>query len=360
MFKTLDWYIIKKYLSTFFFVVLIFSMITIVIDFSEKIDNFLDAKAPTNEIIWDYYTTFIPFIHGLLFPIYALIAVIFFTSRMAYNSEIIAMLAGGISFRRLMLPYLIGGTIIAAIYFALGHIVIPYGNKTKVAFENKYIMKYDGETKRDNIHIYLTPETKVYIRHYSITDTIARDVILEEIKDGELVSKLTAKRAKYSGATGKWKLTNYDIRTFKGKKETYQTGVDLDTLINLTPYDIERRDNLKSTMTSPELANFLVSEKKRGTGKAILFEIELYNRTAAPFTIIILTFIGMIVAARKVRGGTGLHLAIGAGLGALYIMFNQVSTTLSTNANFHPLLGVWTPNIVFIIVTILLLRNAQK
>ncbi len=360
MLKTLDRYIIKKYLSTFFFTVLIFSMLTIVIDFSEKIDNFIEEKVPTSEIILDYYTTFIPFIHGLLFPVYALIAVIFFTSRMAYNSEIIAMLASGISFRRLLVPYIVGGFIIGGLYMLLGHIVIPYGNKTKVDFENKYIFKYDAETKRDNIHIYLTPTSKAYIRHYSISDTIARDIIIEEIKGGELISKLSAKRAKYEGATGKWKLTNYDIRTFNGMKETYQTGVDMDTLINLTPGDIERRDNLKSTMTSPELAAFLVSEKKRGTGKAKLFEIELYNRTAAPFTILILTCIGMILAARKVRGGTGLHLAIGAGLGAVYILFNQVSTTLSTNANFHPMLGVWMPNILFIIITIYLLRTAQK
>jgi len=360
MLKILDWYIIKKYLSTFFFVVLIFSLVTIVIDFSEKIDNFLEESAPTNEIIWDYYTTFIPFIHGLLFPVYALLSVIFFTSRMAYNSEVISMLAGGISFRRLLLPYFVGSAIIASLYLLLGHVIIPYGNKTKVEFENKYIFKYDGETKRDNIHFYLTPTTKIYIRHYSITDTIARDIILEEIVDGELKSKLTAKRAKYSGAKDNWKFTSYDIRTFDGMKETYQTGVDLDTMINLTPNDIERRNNLSTTMTTPELVKFLKSEKKRGTGKAILFQTELYNRTAAPISIIILTFIGMIISARKVRGGTGLHLAIGAGLGAVYILFNQISGALANSSSMHPMLSVWLPNIIFVVITILLLRTAQK
>ena len=360
MLKTLDKYIIKKYLTTFFFVVLIFTLLTVIIDISEKIDNFMDEKVELNSIIFDYYLTFIPFIHGLLFPIYALIAVIFFTSRMAYNSEILAMLASGVSFRRLMLPYLIGGLILGGLYMALGHYLIPMGNKKLTVFTNKYIEKYDRETKTKDIHIFLTRDSKAYIRHYSLRDTVARDVILEQFKDNELVSKLTAKRADWKTATQSWYLTNYTIRTFDGMKETYMQGINIDTIINLTPGDLERRDNLKTSMTSPELKSFLVSERKRGTGKAILFEIELYNRTATGFTILILTLIGMILSARKVRGGTGLHLAMGAGLGAVYILFNQVSTTLSTNASFPPLLGVWMPNIVFLGITLLLLRNAQR
>lgn len=360
MLKTIDKYIIKKYLSTFFFTVLIFTLLTVVIDFSEKIDNFMEEEVDTYTIIFDYYATFIPFIHGLLFPVYALIAVIFFTSRMAYNSEIISILSAGVSFRRLLVPYLVGGGLIAGLYFVLGHYIIPNGNKTRVAFENKYVFKHDSETKTKDIHIFLTPTSKASIRHYSLRDSVARDVIIEEIVDNALVSRLTAKRADWINAEGRWKLTNYTIRSFDGMNEQYIQGATIDTMINLSPGDLERRDNLKMTMTSPELTKFLVAEKKRGTGKAILFEIELYNRTAAAFAILVLTCIGMIVAARKVRGGTGLHLAIGAGLGAIYILFNQISTTLSTNANFPPLLGVWMPNIIFLVVVLFLLKSAQR
>ena len=360
MLKLIDKYIIWKYLSTFFFTVLIFTLITVVIDFSEKIDNFMDQKAPTDLIIWAYYMNFIPFLHLMLFPVYNLIAVIFFTSRMAYNSEIISILNGGVSFTRLLRPYLIGASIIGGIMLLASHFFMPVGNKSRIAFENKYIYLYDKESQTKDIHIYLTPTTKAYIRHYSIRDSVARDMILEHIEDGELKSKLVAKRADYNVETEKWKLTNYTIRSFQDKKEQYITGVNLDTTINLTPGDLERRNNLKMTMTSPELASFLRSEKKRGTGKATLFEIELYQRTANAFTILILTCIGMVIAARKIRGGTGLHLAFGALIGAVYILFNQVSTTLSTNANFHPMLGAWTPNIIFLIILFLLLRTAQK
>ncbi|MGB0862369.1 MAG: LptF/LptG family permease [Saprospiraceae bacterium] len=360
MLQKLDWYIIKKYLATFFFTVLIFTLLTVVIDISEKIDNFMEEEVPLRLIITDYYITFIMFIHGLLFPVYALISVIFFTSRMAYNSEVIAMLASGISFRRIMRPYIVAGLILGSIYMALGHFMIPMGNKVLMPFQNKYIFKYDKESKTKDIHIYLDPTSKISIRHYSLRDSVARDVMIEEIRDGELVSKLTAKRADWKKETGRWKLTNYTIRSFDGMKEYYTTGANIDTLINLTPGDLERRDNLKTTMTSPELSRFLISERKRGTGKAILFEIELYNRTATAFTILVLTLIGMIISAKKVRGGTGLHLAIGALLGAVYIMFNQVSTTLSTNASFHPMLGVWLPNIIFFGIMLLLLRKAQR
>jgi lipopolysaccharide export system permease protein len=360
MLSIIDKYIIGKYLKTFFFTLLIFTMITIVIDFSEKIDNFMDEKAPTRLIIWAYYANFIPFLHLMLFPVYNLIAVIFFTSRMAYNSEIISILNGGVSFTRILRPYLIGASIIGCIMLLANHFFMPTGNKTRIAFENRYIYKYDKESQTQDIHIYLTPTSKAYIRHYSIQDSVARDLILEHIEDGELKSKLVAKRADYDTETEKWRLTNYTIRSFNGRRESYVTGVNLDTTINLTPGDLERRNNLKMTMTSPELSSFLKSEKKRGTGKATLFQIELYQRTANAFTILILTCIGMVIAARKIRGGTGLHLALGALIGSVYIMFNQVSTTLSTNANFHPMLGAWTPNILFLIVFLFLLRTAQK
>lgn len=360
MLTKLDRYILRKHMATFFFTLLLFSMIIIVVDISQKVDDFMEEKLGLAQIVFEYYVNFIPFVHGLLFPVYALIAVIFFTSRMAYNTEIVAILAAGVSFRRLMLPYAVGGAILGGLYLVFAHWLIPMGNAVLIPFENQYIYKYDQESKTNDIHIFLTRNSKAMIRHYSLRDSVARDMMIEEFGESGLKSRLTAKRADWDAESGRWELTNYTIRRFDGLKEAYEEGPRLDTLINLTPGDLERRDNLKTTMTSRELVAFLKSERQRGTGKAVLFEIELYNRTAAAFSIVLLTLIGMIVSSRKVRGGTGLHLAIGAALGATYIMLNQFSTTFSTSGGLPPVIGVWIPNLVFIGVTLFLISKAQK
>ena len=361
MLKTIDKYIIKKYLVTFFFTALLFTLIAVIIDFSERIDDFLaESELTVNQIIFEYYLNWIPFMSGLLFPLYALISVIFFTSRMAANSEIISILNSGASFSRILRPYLIAAFVIASIHFVAKHYIIPLGNKSKVKFENKYIAKHDRDSKTQNIHIFLDPTHKIYIRNYSKLDSLATEVSLEHIENGELKSKLNARSAKWDGKKGKWTLKNYSVRTIDGLKETYKEGDNLDTLINLTPHDLERRDNLKTTMPTLELMAFIKNERTRGAGTYVSYQVEQHTRTTEPFSIFILTCIGMTLAARKIRGGMGLNLALGAGIGALFIVATRFSMTLSTNAGMHPALGAWMPNIIFSLITIYIIRKAQK
>lgn len=361
MLKTLDRYIIKKYLVTFFFTALLFTLVAMIIDFSERIDDFLEEKdLTTYEIIFDYYLNWIPFLNGMLFPLYALISVIFFTSRMAGNSEIISILNSGASFNRILRPYLIAASVIALIHFIGIHYLIPLGNKAKVKFENQYVAKHDKDSKTQNIHIYLDPTHKIYIRYYSKMDSLATEVALEHIENGLLKSKLNAQSAKWNGKKGKWELKNYSIRTIDGLKETYEKGDRLDTLINLTPHDLERRDNLKTTMPTAELVAFIKNEQERGAGTYISYQVERYRRTTEPFSIFILTCIGMALAARKVRGGMGLNLAIGAVVGALFIVSIRFSMTLSTNAGLNPAFGTWLPNLIFLVITLYIISKAQK
>ncbi len=360
MLKTLDRYIIRKYLSSFFFISLVFSLIAIVIDFSEKVDDYLEDDIPAEAFLFDYYLNYIPYINSLLWPLYALIAVIFFTSRMAYNSEIISIFNSGVSFYRMMVPYLVSATIIAGMHFFGNHYIIPESNKGRIEFENTYIWKNNFENKTKDIHLFLNESEKIYIRRYSVRDSLGYDVTLEQFKDGALVSKLIGNRMEWNTEQQKWRIKNYRIRVMDGLEEEIIQGKSIDTTLAIFPADLERRDNLKEAMTTPELLSFIDNEKKRGTGSHQKFEVERYRRTAEPFTIFILTLIGMAVASRKVRGGMGLHLALGAGLGGSYIFLSKFSMTFSTNAGLPPQIGVWVPNFIFIIITIYLLIKAQK
>ncbi len=361
MFKTLDRYIIRKYLTTFFFTAMIFSLIAVVIDFSEKIDDFIEGDIPTGAIFWDYYLNYVPFINGLLWPLYALITTIFFTSRMAYNSEIISMIGGGMSFYRLARPYLFSALVVAGIHYASNHYLIPRGNKARTAFENTYIWTNNYDNKTKDIHMFVDDSTKIYIRRYSLPDSTGHDFTIERLRpNNELQYKLFAARVKWNGITGKWQVSNYRIRHIDGLTERLEHGVKMDTMLNFTPGDIERRDNLKEAMTTPEMKIFIEREKQRGSEYYDKFEVEVHRRSAEPFTIFILTLIGLSVASRKVRGGMGLHLALGAGLGGMYIFLSKFSTTFSTNAGLPPAIGVWIPNLIFIAVTLWLIWRAQK
>jgi len=360
MLKTIDRYIIGKYLSTFFFLSLIFSLIAIVIDFSEKLDDYLEDDIPISGMITDYYLNYIPYINGLLWPLFSLIAVIFFTSRMAYNSEIISVYNAGASFFRMLLPYLVAAGLVAGLHYMGNHYIIPEGNKKRIDFENTYIWKHNFENKSKHIHLFLNETDKLYFRRFQIKDSTGTDMTLEKIVDGKLVSKLTASRAVWNNKKKAWTLKNYRIRTIGKVKETLTSGTDLDTVLAVVPGDLARRDNLKETMTTPELIAYIDSERKRGVGNIQKFEVERHRRSADPFSIIILTVIGMAVASRKVRGGMGLHLALGAGLGGAFIFLSKFSTTFSINAGLPAEIGVWVPNIIFSVITLLLIFKAQK
>ncbi len=360
MIKIIDKYIVVKYLQTFFFTVLIFSMIGVVIDFSDKVEEFIDKSIPLKLVVFDYYLNWMLWLNGLLFPLYAMIAVIFFTSRLAFNSEIISILNAGVSFKRLLVSYFMGAGIIFILHFVGNHYVIPLGNKVHFDFQNKYIWeKISDKGKKSNVHIFIGPEAKIYVNYFS-RDSVITDLRLEKIRDNKVVSLLRAKRAEWKGPPNKWLLKNYERRKFRGMKETIETGEELDTIINMSPADFVEYTNQKEMMTTPELQAYIAKERERAARNLKTYEVELFRRSADPFTILILTVIGVSVASRKVRGGVGLHLALGISIGAIFIFLSRFSETFAINQSLPAILGVWLPNIVFGVIAFILFLLAQK
>jgi len=362
MLKKLDKYIIRKYLSSFFFVVLICSLIAISIDFSEKIDDFIEDSAPIKEIIFNYYMNFVIWINGLLWPLFTLIAVIFFTSRLANNSEVLSILNAGVSFRRLCRPYLIAASLITGILLISNHFIIPYGNKVRLDFEHTYIWKHSDKGKANDVHFFIGPDTKVYIKFWKKKSATAQTFHLEKIVDNKLTYLMKANKAEWKGPPNNWRLHDYQIRTFDENNETFVNGkgMEMDTTLNLKPEDFVRYLNHKEMMDTPELSKFIVEERGRGSGNTKNYEVELHRRTADPFSIIILTLIGLSIAGRKVRGGIGLHILIGLIIGGLYIFLSRFSSIFAENNRIPTLLGVWVPNIIFGIVAIIMMFRAQK
>jgi lipopolysaccharide export system permease protein len=361
MLKILDRYIIKKFLATFFFVVLIFSMIAVIIDFSQNVEEFIDEKLGAWQVFKEYYLNFIIFINGLLWPLFAMISVIFFTSRMAYNSEIISILNAGVSFRRLVRPYLIAGGLLALMHLILNHFIIPVSNKTRLDFFHAYIHKESDKGNTRDVHMFIDSTTKVYVRDYFKQDSFARNFRLERLDGNRLLSYIEADEARWNGKTKKWKLSNYEIHTFNGIKEGIVVGgkSKLDTAFQLKPDDFVRYDDTRERIPSTRLAKFIAEEQRRGVGNTKGYEIELYRRTADPVTIIIVTLIGVAVASRKIRGGMGLHLALGIVLGAVFVFVAKFSITFATNEALSAWLGVWIPNMFFGCVALWLMRRAQ-
>ncbi|MFZ2897265.1 MAG: LptF/LptG family permease [Saprospiraceae bacterium] len=362
MIRRIDKYIIFMYWRTFLFVCLVMSMIAMVIDYSEKVEEFIDESVAGKEIIFDYYLNFILWINGLLLPLFVLIAVIFFTSRLAGNSEIISILNAGVSFNRMMRPYLIAGGVIAALHLIGNHYVIPRGNKTKLDFEHAYVWKESDKGKTRDIHMFLAPGEKAFVRYYRKKDTTLVDFRLERFEDNELKWMLKARSVEWKGEPDKWLLRGYEIRTFDGLREKVVNGEGktIDTTLNLHPSDFVRYINQKEMLTTPELKQFIQKEQIRGLANTRIYEIEIYRRTADPFAIIILSVIGMAVAARKVRGGLGLHLALGIALSAIFIFLSRLSVTFATSEGMPALLGVWLPNLVFSGVAAVMVWKAQK
>ncbi len=361
--KLIDRYIIRFYLKTFFFTALLFSLIAVVIDFSDRLDAFIKSGVTVNQVIFSYYLHFIAFINGMLWPLFALISVIFFTSRLAKNSEVISILNAGVPFYRLMVPYLVAATIIFSIHLVANHYLIPMGSKIRIPFENANVWQNVDQTRSRDIHILLDPQTKLYIRNYRQKDTTALDMRIEKYNDdGQLASFLEAKRAKWLGSPDRWQLTDYVIRSFDGLKEEIIQGQQkqIDTTVNITPDDLTRVKNQQQLFTSPELQDYLHKQRSRGIGGTRIFETELYRRTSEPVSVYILTIIGLAVASRKTRGGLGIHLAIGISLGAIFIVLSRFSMTFTNSESLGPVLGVWLPNIVFTLVAAYLVKIAQK
>lgn len=353
----LDWYIIKKFLGTFFYSIALIVSIAMVFDLSENLDEFLSKEATGKEIVVDYYLNFIPYFANLFSSLFTFIAVIYFTSKLAYNSEIIAILSSGVSFHRMMRPYLISALVIAAFSYVLGNFIIPPANKSRVEFRNKYISTKTSGPEQ-NIHRQLTPGIFIYMSRYTAAADVGHDFTIERFEDGKLVSKLSAEYIKWDREKKTWTIHNYYIRDINNYKETLTSGTEKDTTLNMKPEDYRVIKNVVETMTLPVLNREIRDLRLRGVN-AIEYEIEKHKRRAAPFSSFILTFIGASLASRKIKGGIGLHLGLGILISFSYIMFMQVSTVFATSGSVPPSIAVWIPNAVFGLLAAWLYRNAS-
>lgn len=357
--KKLDWYIVKKFLSTFFFAIMILAVISCVIDYSEKVDNIVSKKAPFM-VVLNYYKNFVPHITALLFPLFIFIATIFFTSKLAYKSEIIAMLSSGISFSRFLRPYVVGGGFLCLVSLVANHWIIPVANKQRIQFEDTYINDANYRYASDNLHLGIAKNTYVYIQNYNFDNNIGNRFCVERIDGTLLKEKIMADYAKYDTAEKIWRLHNVMIRTNDSLHEHLTKLPDLDVKYPFTPRDLNRGDAIKEALTTPQLTAYIQTEQMRGQENLNTFFIEKARRSAQPFAGFVLTIIGACIASRKIRGGSGLHLALGIALSAIYIMFLQVSTTFATKASLDPTLSVWIPNIVFGILALWLYRKQLR
>ena len=358
--RKMDWYIIKKFLGTYFFAIALIISIAVVFDVNEWIDNFINNKAPVKAIIFDYYANFIPYFSNLFSPLFVFISVIFFTSKLAENSEIIAMMSTGMSFRRLLRPYMISAAIIAVLTYGMGAYVIPKGNVTRLNFEDKYKKKKKTEYVR-NVQVEVDSGVIAYMERYENYNKTAYRFSLDKFVDKKLVSHLTAKSATYDTTTvNKWTLKNYMIREMDGMKETITKGERLDSIIKMEPQDFLIMKGQQETMTSSELSAYIERQRRRGFANIKEFEIEYHKRIAMSFASFILTIIGVSLSSRKVKGGMGMYLGAGLALSFSYILFQTVSATFAVNGNASPFLAVWVPNIVYTFIAIYLYRKAPR
>ena len=357
----LDRYIIRKFLGTFFFAMILIIVIVIVFDISEKIDNFIDKKAPLQAIVFDYYLNFIPYFVSLFSSLFIFISVIFFTSKMAYQSEIIAILSSGISFRRFLYPYFLGACFLAAFSFFLNDFIMPSANTNRLEFEDKYIRNPVVFHER-NVHKQVEPGLFVYFESFSNSTETAFRFSLERYKGDMMESKLMSENALWDKEKEKWTIRKYHVRDIDSLgRETLHIGTSIDTTINLHPSEFKRRaDKFIETMNIAELIDFIDELKMQGAENFKLFLIELHKRIAFPFSTFILTLIGVSLSTRKVRGGIGIHLAIGIAIIFLYILFMQFSAEFATKGNLHPIAAAWVPNIIFGFVSIFLYKLAPK
>lgn len=355
----LDRYILRKFLGTFFFSILLIICIVIVFDISEKIEDFISHDVPIGEIVFDYYLNFIPYFVNLFAYLFTLIAVIFFTSRMAARTEIVAILSGGISFNRFLRPYLIGAAIIGGLSFYLSNWLIPQANKTRLNFESKYVgARYINMDH--NIHRQVAPGVFVYMERYDSEENVGTRFTLEKFAGREMILKLSAREIRWDSTTSRWSIIDYSGRHIRGDKERLFKGTRIDTVINLNPKDFSRAQNVMESMNSAELVAYIANEKSKGSENVHLFEIERHRRIAFPFATFIMTLLGVAVSSRKVRGGIGMQIATGIALGFIFVLFMQVFTSYAASGSMPPSIAVWVPNVIFAAIALWMLKKAPK
>ena len=356
--KIIDWYILKKFLGTYVLATLLFLAVIAMFAITEKLDAFL--KAPLNETLFDYFASFLPDMANQLSPLFVFISVIFFTSKMADNSEIIAIMAGGISFHRLLRPYMIGAALIAAMTFALSNYIIPPSNINRIAYFNKYI-KNQKVSSGANIQLQVSPGVVAYIGRYDNYSKTGYRFSLDKFKDKKLVSRLTGQVIEYDSTRQyHWLVRDYMIRDFAVNREKISRGRELDTVLNFEPSDFLISQNDHETMTTPQLAEFIRKQQQRGVANIKSFEIEKERRYSATAAAFILTLIGMSLSSRKVKGGMGLNIGIGLGLSFGYILFSSLTSSFAVSGATTPLVAMWIPNVVFFAIGLWLYYRASR
>ncbi len=356
--KILDRYILKKFLISYLFVALILVAVIVVIDITEKSDDFLEHQLTFLQIA-RYYLDFIPWIANLITPITVFIATVFITSKMAGHTEVVAILSSGVSFHRMLVPYIIGAVLIAAVSFYLNGWLIPNSDKSRVAFLVEYTRK-PFNFSQNNIHVKVAPESYMYLRNYNNNSKVGHQFTLETVRDNEMYQKLTARRVVWNEELEKWKVQDWTLREFDGRNEYISSGKVLDTLLNITPKDFESSVYMEQTLTIDELNSTIALLKSRGADNVETYVVEKYMRYMSPFAIIILTFIGVIVSARKSRGGVGFQIALGFLIAFIFIICFMLSREFAIKSVVSPLLGVWMPNIFFTLVSLLMYRTVPR
>ena len=360
--KRLDRYIIKKFIGTYIYSILLIISISIVFDVNENLAKFTTNHAPLRAIVYDYYANFIPYFANLFSPLFVFIAVIFFTSKLAGNSEIIAMLAAGTSFKRLLRPYMISAALIAALNFYLGSMVIPRGNIIRQNFETLYKNKKKN-TSAQNVQLQVGKGIIAYIQQYDDITKTGYGFSLDKFENKKLVSHMTASVIHYdtiSDSRYHWHVNNYKIRTLKGLREQITSGPELDTTIVMEPIDLVFSKGQQETFTSPDLRRYISKQQERGSGNVVQYEVEYHKRIAMSFASFILTLIGVSLSARKRKGGMGLYLGIGLALSFAYILLQTVSATFAINAGTPAMLAAWIPNILYVFIAYFCLRQAPN
>ena len=358
----LDRYIITKFIGTYIYSIILIISISIVFDINENLAKFSTYGAPLKAIVFDYYANFVPYFSNLFSPLFVFIAVIFFTSKMAGNSEIIAMLAAGVSFKRLLRPYMISAALIAVVNFYLGAYVIPHGNVVRQDFEVKYKNK-DRVNSAVNVQLMVAPGTIAYLQQYDDPSKTGYGFSLDKFENKKLVSHMTAPVIRYDSISESryhWKVQNYKIRTLKGLREEIKSGETLDTLIMMEPMDLIFNYGQQETLTSSELNDYISKQVERGSVNVVQYEVEYHKRIATSFASFILTLIGVSLSSRKRKGGMGLYLGIGLALSFSYILLQTVSATFAINAGAPALLAAWLPNLIYAVIAYFCYRQAPN
>lgn len=360
--KKLDGYIIRKFIGTYIYSIVLIISISIVFDVNENLAKFTTYHAPLRAIVFDYYANFVPYFANLFSPLFVFIAVIFFTSKLAGNSEIIAMLASGMSFKRLLRPYMISAAMISILNFYLGAYVIPQGTVVRHNFESQY-KNSKKNTTASNVQLQVDKGVIAYISQYDDKHKTGYGFSLDKFENKKLISHMTANVIKYdtiSDSRYHWKAINYKIRTLKGMRENITSGMEIDTMIIMEPMDLVFSKGQQETFTSPELKRYISKQKDRGSSNVVQYEVEYHKRIATSFASFILTVIGLSLSSRKRKGGMGLYLGIGMALSFSYILLQTVCATFAINANTPPMLAAWIPNILYTFIAYYCYKKAPN